>query len=419
MKLAILNKLKSGIDIKYILKNGFWLGSYQVINVFLSFFIIVIISNYGSQETLGMYTYVISTIAIISSFTLTGLNTTSTQAVAKGYDGTIVYSHNMLLRWGLLICTAAFLIAGYYFIRGNVVLAISFIIPGILTPLYTASQQYTALLSGKKEFFVLAITNSLILLSSVVVLLIVINKTDLLPYIILSILLTNTLLSYIAFRLLKQKYVKNNMVEEDTLPYSKHLSVMNVFPILSGNIDKLLIYHFLGPYQLAVYFLATTPVLKLRIADQVIAALAVPKMAHKKISELKKTLPLKVLMLSFLLLLLSGFYIICAPFLFQIIFPASMDSVIYSQVFSTILVLMSSILYTQALTINRCKRELYIVKTSIPTIRIVLFLVLIPIYGIWGIIAALILAQLINFILLWYFFYRASDLQPNATSLQN
>jgi O-antigen/teichoic acid export membrane protein len=408
---ATILKLKSGIDLKYILRNGFWLGSSQVISAAFSLLTIVIITNYTSPETLGMYTYVISTIAIISSFTLTGLNTTSNHASAKGFDGTIDYSHKLLLKWGWFISIAAIGISGYYFINGNMILALCFILPAVFSPIYTANQQYIALLSGKKKFFILAVTNSLILMVSVIVLFIVLNITNNLVYIVASTIVTNSALSLLAYYVFKKRFVINTKIEDGILPYSKHLSIMNIFSTLSGNLDKLLIYHFLGPYQLAIYYLAITPVLKLRGPDQVISALAIPKMATKKISDLKKILPQKVIMMSFFLLLLSGLYIISAPFIFKLLFPGSPESVIYSQVFSIILVLMSSILFTQALSINRCRNELYIVRTSIPIIRIILFIILTPIFGIWGIITALILAQVINFFLLWYFFYKASDLQ--------
>jgi len=49
---------------------------------------------------------------------------------------------------------------------------------------------------------------------------------------------------------------------------------------------------------------------------------------------------------------------------------------------------------------------MYITKTAVPILKIILFLVLTPIYGIWGVVVALIISQLATHTMNLYFFWR-------------
>jgi O-antigen/teichoic acid export membrane protein len=198
----------------------------------------------------------------------------------------------------------------------------------------------------------------------------------------------------------------SNTVDLESIPFSKHLSAMNVISLAVAHIDKVVVYYFLGPTQLAVYAFALAPIQRLRTPDQIIANIALPKFAAQSFCVLQKTLVRKVFLLSLFLIALVGTYIYIAPFLFTILLPKYTESVIYSQVLALSIISTSSILFTQALTAHSKTKELYIVKTIIPLLRVILFLVLLPLYGLWGIITALLISQAANFILLAVLFLK-------------
>jgi O-antigen/teichoic acid export membrane protein len=51
-------------------------------------------------------------------------------------------------------------------------------------------------------------------------------------------------------------------------------------------------------------------------------------------------------------------------------------------------------------------RSLYIVNIIYPILKIILFVALIPFYGIWGMVWAILAAEVVNGVLVLYFFKR-------------
>jgi O-antigen/teichoic acid export membrane protein len=179
---------------------------------------------------------------------------------------------------------------------------------------------------------------------------------------------------------------------------------MNIRGVVASQLDKILLWHFLGAAPLAIYFIAVTPPLKIKDAFKTIGELALPKFSQRSKQELKRSISKKTFKLFLLIVPIVVFYIILAPLIYKILFPQYLDSVIYSQVFIISLLLFPRILLDTSLTAQMRKKDLYLVRTLSPIIQILLLLILLPLYGIWGAIFAILITQISNFGLLLFLF---------------
>jgi O-antigen/teichoic acid export membrane protein len=130
-----------------------------------------------------------------------------------------------------------------------------------------------------------------------------------------------------------KKLKPNSKTELGTISYGKHLSLMGVIGLVAGQIDKILIFHFLGAAELAIYSIAIAPPEQIKALLKNIKNLALPKFSEKSISEIKKTIYQKMAKLFLILIFIVGIYWFIAPYIFKMFFPQYLESLFYSQIF--------------------------------------------------------------------------------------
>ena len=134
-----------------------------------------------------------------------------------------------------------------------------------------------------------------------------------------------------------------------------------------------------------------------------INTLAYPKLAQKSREEIKANMMRKFWKLALLAGIIIVLYSIAAPYLFKIFFPQYLSSIPYSQVFMLTLISFPALLMGTAFRAQMMKKELYLLRFVAFT-RIVLYIALIPFYGIWGVIMAKVGAEVISLFLILFLF---------------
>ena len=66
-------------------------------------------------------------------------------------------------------------------------------------------------------------------------------------------------------------------------------------------------------------------------------------------------------------------------------------------------------MFGEALTAHMKRKELYLSQALLPIIKIALFLLLLPPFGIWGAVAAIIASQFLTLVLYAFQFWRATS----------
>ena len=74
----------------YLFKNGSWLAKEQIISSICSFLLAIAFANLLPKETCSSYGYILSIAGLLAIPTLSGINTATTQAVARKYEESFI-----------------------------------------------------------------------------------------------------------------------------------------------------------------------------------------------------------------------------------------------------------------------------------------------------------------------------------------
>jgi len=378
-------------DMVYLARGGFWLSAAQVVATCASILLAIAFANFLPKENYGTYKYILSLADILLAITLTGMNTAVTQAVARGFEGMLKKTFWYQIKWNLIFFASAFAMGIYYLINGNNSLAISLFVVGIFYPILNSANTYAAFLNGKKEFRYISkygmVTSIVTFLSVFSTMLLTHDPVFLVSSFIISTTAANLFFYFKTFEI----FNPNSKEDSGTIRYGKHLSLMNVLTVVADKIDSVLLFHFLGPTQLALYSFAVAPAEQIKGLFKNIVPLSMPKFVNKDIGEIKRGMWHKMFIL---FLTLSGIvliYVIAAPTLFRLIFPKYMDAVSLSQLYSLSLIVYLGQPIQAALQAHQKVKLLYITSNVSSFIQIVFLTIGIYFWGLIGAVVALIL----------------------------
>jgi len=373
-------------DMIYLAKGGFWLTLGQIISTAASLLLAIAFANLLDPTTYGNYKYILSLVGVLGVFALTGIGTAVTQAVARGLEDSFYTGFKAKLKWGLLGSLVAIGGAIYYWIRGNYLLPIPLLISAIFSPLMLASQVYNSFLVGRRLFSIQVKYSvfSRVVSAGAIITTLFITKN--LFWLIAVYLVSHTLLNYSFYLLTKLKLKPNKKEDPQTLSYGKHLTLMGIISTVANYLDRILLFTLVGSAQLAIYsFAIIVPDQIKSLMKQTVGTLAFPKLSIKPREEIKLNMIKKFWKLFFLTGIVAVIYVIIAPFLYKIFFPQYLDSIPYSQLFALSFIAVPITLLSTIFQAQMMKKELYLIRI-VPVIRIILLVVLTPLYGIWGVI---------------------------------
>jgi O-antigen/teichoic acid export membrane protein len=387
-------------DIRYLLKGGSWLGLSQVISMATAFGLSIIFANLLNPEVYGIYKYILSIVPLLSIPTLNGMDAAITRAVALGNEGTVLEGMKTKLRFGILSTSFGILLSIYYFINGNQTLGLSFLVISVLVPLWESFDIYNSLINGKKLFNIYAKYYSLTQIISFFIMFGSVMYSKNILFIISIYFISNTAIRIYFFHHVIKKLEPNTKTDLSSISYGKHLSLMDIIGTILGQIDKILIFHYLGAKELALYTIAIAPPEQLKGALKNIHTLALPKFASRKKEDVKSGLLNKSIILGSFILVITGIYILIAPHFFNLFFPKYLEAIKYSQVISLSIVgaTLSMFLYTFLESHGQTKK-LYQFNIGSNFINLIIVFLMIYYFGLWGAVLSRIIIR--SFLLLY------------------
>ncbi|MFW5888478.1 MAG: oligosaccharide flippase family protein [Patescibacteria group bacterium] len=401
-------------DMIYLAKGGFWLNLGQAIASIAGMSLAVAFANLLDPETYGTFKFIISFVAILSIPCLQGINQAVVRAVAQGNEGTFFPALKTKMKWGVFGGAGALMLAGYYFYNDNSVLGFSFLIMAGFIPFFNNLNLWIQYLNGKKNFKTLSQYKAAMRIIAVSAIVAALFFTQNLFLILFIHFAANTVSRLFFLSLSLKKYPPNKKHDPSTIGYGKHLSLMGILGPISNQLDKILLFHFLGPIQLAIYTFSLRPIQEMRKPLNSLSELALPKMSQRSLRDLEQSIPAKMLKLFIVLVPIATAYIFIAPYFYQFLFPQYTEATVYSQVFVLSVLLFPKMLMGQALTAHAQKKQLYILRLATPAAKIIFLLTLLPLWGIWGAIISLIATEAVNALLLLFFFFK-----KNKTEYKN
>lgn len=392
-------------NLGYILSGGFWSNLNFLFSSILAFILSIAFAYYIPRESYGLYQYILSLSAIFTAFSLTGMNSSITRSVAQGYDGSFIKSILPQFKWGLFSSCISLITALYYLTQGAHGIALALFCASIFLPIINTTNTYTALFIAKKDFKQNFLFNTSYNLLYTLIMVIVITYTqNPITLVIAYFVVTGFVNSFIFIKSI-QKNTLNTLTDPDTLPYAKHLSIMNIIGVIANKIDSILVFQFIGPMHLALYTFAKIIPEKTGGAFKSFTSIAFPKFATQEKHEIHRTILRRTFLLSLLAIGVSIGYICIAPFLFNLFLPAYTDAIIYSQVLSLSLIGSAASLPMYALMSQKSTKELYKINVIYPLTQLILILILMYFWGIWGLIYSKIISSIIYVCLTTYTAY--------------
>jgi len=415
---ALLKKAEcfTKTDNLYIFKGGFFLTLSSVSTGALSFIIAVSLGWLLPKEVYGNYKYLFSILGVVALFTLGGMDTAVTQAIARGQDGSFRSGFRKKFLFSLLGTITAIGIAIFYFNQGKTMIGYGALLMGAFLPLWGPFGLFSAYFVGKGQFRNITKTN---ISSQALVAISVITAA----YFYKSFLLlafvnitSQTIVSgYTIWKIFRQ-IPKNAPKDPDTHRYGFHLSVISVLSTVANYLDNVLIFTFLGPAQLAIYNFAIAPPEQMKGLFKNIYSLAFPKFAQKSIGEIKKNIARRMFLFALGAVLLFLIYAVSAKFLYSIFLPKYLDSVFYSQIYALAIILMPGYVIGAALESTSQTKALYIISIIGVVTEIILIAFLIPAFGLIGAVLSQVISRFFNFFIMLLVFLRTKDVKGQTVS---
>ncbi|MFZ6015907.1 MAG: oligosaccharide flippase family protein [Patescibacteria group bacterium] len=385
------------IDLKYYLKSGFWISLSNFWTLGTQLLTSLAYANFLPVYVFGIYKYITSTSAILSTLTLTGMNTAVTQAVANGKEGTFKKSIKYQIKWNLLYLTGALSLGLYYLIMHNVSLGAAFIILGIIQPVSFVGNTYIAYLHGLKNFR--KFSEYTIITVSFTTLATIASAYYFHDIILLLVANFGTTMIFNVFWIYKcLKKVKNNEEDREAFKYGRHLSYANVLSTIASYADYILVYHLLGPEQLAIYAFAILLPDTLRGITKNISQAAMPRLASADTRQYIGSMFKKSLILLIFIVALVLVYIMSATYIIDIFFPKYIQMVTLSKIYSITLLASVNIIPITLMLAKKKTEQVFKYTILGSIVQLISIIVLIPLYGLMGAVYAKILTHAVNLI---------------------
>lgn len=385
-------------DMVHFFSANFWLNASRVLSIGTGMLLTVAFANLLSPETFGTYKYVIAAAGLVATFSMNGLTTALLRASAQRKFNVIPGVVRSAAFWSLPASLASFGISIYYFAQGNGDLGYAFLFIAVNNVLSGGIGVTKGVWYAAGEFKVGTIAGIPKIVVPFIVILLTILYTENVVFILAAYFFSNLALSiggyYFMLWWFKVRASKEDLPE--TLKFGKQMTALGFFQLLSGQIDQLLLFHFVGAAPLAVYALAQGPVRELQNTVNNFLTILLPKIASKSESEVHQTLPLRIIQMSLVAGAIVLVYIAAAPFLFTYLFPKYKAAILISQILAVTTIFQSkNIIDTFFTAHGQVWNKSRIILTS-QAIEFALFFILIPFFGLWGAVWATFLSEAVG-----------------------
>lgn len=405
-------------DMVYLTRGGVWLTFGQGITSMASFLLAIGFAHFLSKDVYGQYKYILSIASIITTFSLTGIGAAVVQSTSVGFLGTLKKAYWVNIKWSIFMVVGSLIGAVYYLLNGNTEIGISLIIIAVISPLTKSFELYDAYLGGRREFRRSAVYNSIDDTISAISLFLTILISNNAVILVAVYFIVNMLTKAFFYFKISNEIPKDAPVDYSAFKYGKHLSLINIWINFSTQIDKIIVFHYLGAIELAIYSFSTAIPKQIRSFIGMLGPLAMPKLSGRSVSEIQKSVPKKFLTTLFILGPITIIYILSAPYIYKVFFPQYMDSVFYSQIYASFILLMGN-LSEVALTAKKAVKEKYIISLSVSIFNTILMLIMIRYYGVLGVVLSIVITKYLAALLSFGLLKRLKD-EPinNVTTIK-
>lgn len=393
------------LDLTYYLTGGFWLTFANVVAILFNLLLSVLFARFTSKGFYGQYKFAQSIFSLLAIVTLPGMNTAIQQSVAKGYSWSLIRGVKEKLKWSLLAWPILAAVAVYFILLEDNPLGWAFL---IAMPLFSLNYGFAngAFFTGRKRFRATSLINvaQRIFLVGLVASAVLLFENVIAA--VLAFLLAYAVLNLGVFLYIKREIQDAPDQRDDTelISYGKHLTAMDILSSTVTELDSLLLAYFLGFQEVAIYGIARNIPGVVKGLHKQISSLTLPRLAITRTAKVH----LKIRTKLGHLLVVGGIptvvLIVVLPIFIPIVYSPKYAASTLPAVILAISIVLNPLkeVLVSALTSHKRTRELYYFKMLSPGARIVLLVLLIPLFGVLGAALSLLLARWLGVVYAWH-----------------
>ena len=254
--------------------------SLRFLQMGLSFATAYFLARALSKEQFGEYHYILGWVGVLSIFALPGLSDSVMQAISRGKDGTYRKAAKLAFI-SCLVGSLGFLTGAiWFYYKQDIEMTLGFAVAFVLFPFLHGMSMWTTVGQGREEFKKLSriqATNAIMMSSLQIIFLLFIPNNLIVPLaIIMGIPALQNM--YQTYKRISE-IPRHSEEEEGNINFGIKQTLYSILSVLSIHIDKILLYNFLSPTQLAVFMAAQKLTEPVQSVTQDLSAMLAPKFA--------------------------------------------------------------------------------------------------------------------------------------------
>ena len=207
-----------------------------------------------SKESFGEYQFILSSVGILTVFSLKGLNSSVMQAVSRGFPGSYRKAVPLSFLSSFIGSLVLAFMALWNYSQGNDPMAYGFAVVSLLFPFTHGLTQWKSVKVGSENFISFTVQNGL---SIFVMYLLMIVAVHVFPgsfFWLLALVLGVPSIQNVFLTILDYKRIPLGAPAEDgNVVYGIKVTFYSSFNTVAMHMDKLLLFFFLSPAALAAY----------------------------------------------------------------------------------------------------------------------------------------------------------------------
>lgn len=393
------------IDLKYLLRGLLSVGTNHTAGILIALASSVFFANYVEKDIYGNYQFFLTILATLSIFTLRGVGKQIILAHVKHQKDILLAKTIQFFLYALPVALLGLAAPVYFYLHDNTPMTIALLVGVLSFPIIGALGLYGTVYNAREKFSKLAFLGTLQNLLPALALI-----GTILWHPSLVALATTYCLAQVCTLTLLYAYTvySEKLTLQTATTYASdevHLSITDSILDLGKLADRLIVFSSLGTVSLAVYMIALMPVREMLRFPQLIKLLILPKFSGHSLKQVRSTVLNKTILLFIFLATLAGLYIVIAPFVFTLLFPAYAESVLYTQLIALVIPFSANIFMNEMFRIFEQTKALYFTNTLFSIFTVASLLILTPLFGLTGVVVSKLLATIIRFVLMLFYTY--------------
>lgn len=395
------------LDAHYFVKGGAWGMLQQIVGIASGLTVSYLFGHFISKHLFGEYNLILSIISLFTFLSLPGIDTALVRSVGQGYDASLLQSQSIKIKFSVITIPVLLCVSIFYFIKGNFPIGSALVIASFAFPFLYSFSSYSSFLTAKKQFIILAIVSSLASLFFLISTAVSIFLFPSVSGLTTGYLIGSIIPAIIAFYYCK-KFIQSKKIDIHLPNYGSFLTIVSVLPWLSGNTGSIILGNLVGPESLAIYSVSLGFLVSVQKNFVVFYKPVNAKLASQSREEHLETLKKHGFKFFIIGVFLSFLLWLIMPFLVKFFFTTTYnDAIRYGQWLSLALIpLPISWVLSDIMIYQKNKRAQVLMSTVPHVLKIILYFVFIPLWGINGLVSLFILERysepIIPLLVLWH-----------------